>query len=110
MIPDQKPSEAVAYGGAASSHCPAPARYSPPVAAAPSTVAMASSLRRVPPRSAMVPRIGASSAIARLARPLVSPRRKVLTEASTPAFQNCLKNTGKNPAMTVVAKAELAQS
>ena len=34
----------------------------------------------------------------------------MLTEASAPALQNSLKNTGKNPAITVVAKAELAQS
>jgi hypothetical protein len=34
----------------------------------------------------------------------------VLSVAATPAFQYCLKKTGKNPAITVVAKAELAQS
>src|SRR5512135_1031514 len=61
-------------------------------------------------RSAMAPTIGASSATTRLARPLASPRRNVLSVAGTPAFQNCLKNTGKKPAMTVQAKAELAQS
>jgi hypothetical protein len=46
----------------------------------------------------------------RLATPLVNPRRKVLSVAATPAFQYCLKNIGKNPAMTVVANAEFAQS
>jgi hypothetical protein len=34
----------------------------------------------------------------------------VLTAASPPALQYCLKNTGKNPAITVVANAEFAQS
>ena len=38
------------------------------------------------------------------------PKRKVLVVAATLTFQYFLKNTGKNPAMTVVAKAELAQS
>ena len=38
------------------------------------------------------------------------PSCAVLTEASAPALQNCLKKTGKKPAMTVVANAELAQS
>jgi hypothetical protein len=33
-----------------------------------------------------------------------------LAVLSTPALQNCLKNMGKKPAMTVVAKAEFAQS
>jgi hypothetical protein len=34
----------------------------------------------------------------------------VLVFTSVPALQQDLKNTGKNPAITVVAKAELAQS
>ena len=42
--------------------------------------------------------------------PFARPSRKVLTDASAPALQYCLKKTGKKPAMTVVAKAELAQS
>ena len=42
--------------------------------------------------------------------PFRSPRRKVLTDASAPVLQYCLKKTGKKPAMTVVANAELAQS
>jgi hypothetical protein len=46
----------------------------------------------------------------RLAAALVTPSRKVLSVTSTPASHYCLKNTGKNPAMTVVAKAEFAQS
>jgi hypothetical protein len=38
------------------------------------------------------------------------PKRKVLVVTSTSTFQYFLKNKGKKPAMTVVAKAELAQS
>jgi hypothetical protein len=34
----------------------------------------------------------------------------VLTVASTSTLQYCLKKIGKNPAITVVANAELAQS
>jgi hypothetical protein len=34
----------------------------------------------------------------------------VLSVTGSPAAQNSLKKTGKNPAMTAVAKAELAQS
>jgi hypothetical protein len=41
---------------------------------------------------------------------LASPNLAVLMVGSAPALQYCLKNIGKNPAMTVVAKAELAQS
>ena len=61
-------------------------------------------------RSAIAPSIGAMIATSRLARPLVTPSRNVLSVATTPAFQYCLKNTGKNPAITVVANAEFAQS
>jgi hypothetical protein len=46
----------------------------------------------------------------KLATPLAIPKRNVLSVAGTPAFQNCLKNRGKKPAMTVQAKDELAQS
>ena len=35
---------------------------------------------------------------------------KVVSVAVTPVLQNFWKKTGKNPAMTVVAKAEFAQS
>ena len=34
----------------------------------------------------------------------------MLSVASAPALQYCLKKSGKNPAITVVANAELAQS
>ena len=45
-----------------------------------------------------------------LAAEFANPSRAVLTTGSTPAFQYCLKNTGKKPAMTVVANTEFAQS
>jgi len=41
---------------------------------------------------------------------LAIPRRAVLVFTSVPKLQYCLKKIGKNPAMTVVAKAEFAQS
>ena len=45
-----------------------------------------------------------------LAAELAAPNWNVLTVAVVPALQYCLKKRGKKPAMTVVAKAELAQS
>ena len=65
---------------------------------------------RAPLRSAMAPRIGASTATTRLAAALATPNWNVLTVTSLPALQYFLKNNGKNPANTVVAKAEFAQS
>jgi len=41
---------------------------------------------------------------------LIRPSQKVLSVAARSAAQNCLKKTGKKPAITTVAKAELAQS
>jgi hypothetical protein len=58
----------------------------------------------------MAPRIGAAKATDMPAMEFANPSLAVLTVASTPVFQNCLKKMGKNPAMTAVAKAELAQS
>ena len=51
-----------------------------------------------------------ASMITRLARAFASPSQKLLVVAATSALQYCLKNRGKKPAMTVVAKAEFAQS
>ncbi len=65
---------------------------------------------RAPPRSAMAPRTGARRATTTPAVELAMLRRKVLTVSGAPALQNCLLNRGTNPAMTVVAKAEFAQS
>ena len=41
---------------------------------------------------------------------LPSPSWAVLRFTSVPWLQYCLKKSGKKPAITVVAKAELAQS
>jgi len=70
---------------------------------------MRSLFLREPP-SAIAPSIGASNATIRLEMELAIPRRAVLVLTSVPKLQYCLKKIGKNPAMTVVAKAELAQS
>ena len=65
---------------------------------------------RAPPRSPSVPRRGASTASRKLADPFVMPSQNVLSVADTSELQYCLKNTGKNTTMTVVANAELPQS
>lgn len=54
--------------------------------------------------------MGASNATTRLAREFPAPRSAVLVLTSMPKLQYFLKKMGKNPAMTVVAKAEFAQS
>ena len=65
---------------------------------------------RAPPLSATAPRIGAATRMNALASELAKPSWAVLVTASLPVLQYCLKNTGKKPAMTVVAKTEFAQS
>ena len=62
------------------------------------------------PLSAIAPRIGAMTATSNPARELPNPSWAVLTLTSVPRLQYFLKKRGKKPAMTVVAKAELAQS
>ena len=62
------------------------------------------------PLSAIAPRTGASNAIVVPPMEFASPSLAVLTVASTPELQNSLKKRGKNPAMIVVANAELPQS
>jgi hypothetical protein len=54
--------------------------------------------------------MGAAATMTRLAMELATPSRKVLSTAGLPALQYCLKKIGKKPAITVVAKAESAQS
>ena len=53
---------------------------------------------------------GASTIIRVLAAELPTPSQKVLSVAPRPPAQYSLKKTGKKPAITVVAKAELPQS
>ena len=65
---------------------------------------------RAPPWSAIAPRTGARATTTMLAMEFAKPKRKVLVVTPTSAFQYFLKNNGKKPAMTVVAKAEFAQS
>ena len=61
-------------------------------------------------RSATAPRKGERKATIIAAAELAMPRQRVLYAGSDGSAQYALKNKGKNPAMTVVAKAELAQS
>jgi hypothetical protein len=58
----------------------------------------------------MAPRMGARIAMTRPAAALAYPSRAVVSTGVTSVLQNFWKNTGKKPAITVVAKAELAQS
>ena len=58
----------------------------------------------------MLPSIGAMSIKIKPAPELAMPKYKVLSLAATPLAQYSLKKMGKKPAMTVVEKAELAQS
>ncbi len=53
---------------------------------------------------------GEDRATTTLAAAFAVPSRSVLSALPVPAFAYCLKNTGKNPAMTVVENAEFAQS
>jgi hypothetical protein len=46
----------------------------------------------------------------RLAAELIAPSQNVDSVGASGDAQYCLKNSGKNPAITTVAKAELAQS
>jgi|GEM_PF-4237879 len=58
----------------------------------------------------MEPIKGAVIATSRDAAEFPNPSSAVLSFTLAPWLQYILKKTGKNPAMTVVAKAELAQS
>ena len=64
----------------------------------------------LPPWSARAPIIGANRIIRVLAAELPRPSQKVLSVGARPPAQYCLKKTGKKPAITTVAKAELPQS
>jgi hypothetical protein len=69
--PPLKPMVPSANNAAAASHWPCDRKNSAKVAAAPSTVNVSSICLRRPPRSAMAPRNGASSAITSPAAALV---------------------------------------
>jgi len=91
-------------------HAPLPTKNNSAVATIP-IAALANRKRlRAPPASAIAPSAGATSAMARLESELATPSRYDDSVASTPALQYCLNNSGKNPAITVVEKAEFAQS
>ena len=62
------------------------------------------------PASAIAPSIGALIAINKPIKEFTEPITKVLWAASKSPAQKDLKKIGKKPAITVVAKPELAQS
>ena len=78
--------------------------------AMPSAVKAARYFLRAPPLSATAPSTGAATRMKALAMELAKPSCAVLVTASLPTLQYSLKNTGKNPAITVVANTEFAQS
>ncbi len=61
-------------------------------------------------RSAIAPKIGAIKTIINPATELAVPSNAVDVASSRSPAQNDLKKRGKNPASTVVANTELAQS
>ena len=62
------------------------------------------------PASANAPNTGALMAINNPTKELAEPITNVLSASDKSLAQYDLKKIGKNPAMTVVAKAEFAQS
>ena len=98
------------YTSAAALHWPSPTKNSPADMTMPSPVNTPRNRLRAPPPSAIAPKIGAATRMNALPMELANPSCAVLVTASDPALQYSLKNTGKNPAITVVANTELAQS
>ena len=109
MAPEN-PTEARTYTVAAVDQSPCPTNQRPADAAIPSPVKTARYFLRDAPPSAIAPRIGAAIRMKALPMEFANPSWAVLVTASAPALQYCLKKTGKNPAMTVVANTEFAQS
>ena len=110
MMPPENPIEPSTYTMAAVDQSPSPTNQSAADAAIPRPVKAARYFLRDPPPSAMAPRIGAATRMNTLPMEFANPSWAVLVTASAPALQYCLKKTGKNPAMTVVANTEFAQS
>src|SRR5689334_6955580 len=106
----EKPTHAAVYRTAAESQSPRATADRPPVITIPSAANHSKMAFFEAPRSAIAPSTGESSATIRPAAEFAVPRCKVLSDALVPAPQYCLKNTGTKPAITVVAKAELATS
>ena len=110
MMAPENPIEPRTYTIAAVDQSPSPTNHSPADAAIPSAVNAPRNFLRDAPPSARAPSIGAATSMTTLPMELANPSCAVLVTASVPALQYCLKNTGKNPAMTVVANTEFAQS
>src|SRR5690606_26960721 len=110
MMPPQKPIEATANRIAAETQSAEPTNASSAVGSTPIAVNRPSMRRCALPLSASAPSQGESTASTKLDTPFTIPSQNVLVVASCPTVRCCLKNKGKNTTMTVVAKAELAQS
>jgi hypothetical protein len=110
MSEQRNPTIPTIYSVAARDHAPWGTKKSPVVARILIPAKNRRDLFRVPPLSAIAPSNGANIATIRLAVETETPSQKVLSVGWLPSLQKSLKKIGKKPAMTVVAKAEFAQS
>ena len=110
MSPPQKPTDAITNSVRPVNASAVPTNASNAVGTAPTAVKIASMRTCALPLSASAPSQGAVSASTRLEMPFAVPNQTVLVVGAMPAASVCLKNTGKNATITVVANAELAQS
>ena len=110
MLPPKNPAVATTYNKTADDQSPLATKCKDMVMTIPMNEKNMRNFFLDDPLSAIAPRTGASKAMTTPATELASPSLAVLTLMSAPALQYFLKKMGKKPAMTVVAKAELAQS
>ena len=109
-MPPENPIAAKTYTTAAVAQSPCSTNHSPADITMPRAVKAARYFLRAPPPSATAPRIGAAIRMNTLPIEFANPSCAVLVTASASELQYSLKNTGKKPAMTVVANTEFAQS
>src|SRR5262245_54565341 len=110
MSPPQKPMEAITNHVRPVNASDVPTNASSAVGIAPIAVKIASIRMCALPLSASAPSQGAVTASIRLEMPFAVASHWVLSIGAAPTVSVCLKNTGKNATITVVAKAEFAQS
>ena len=102
--------EPITYNNIANCQSPCFTIHRAPVPSIPKKAKVINNFFFAVPLSAMAPRKGAKTATIMDAMEFASPRYHVLKVTLSVLDQYSLKKTGKNPAMTVVAKALLAQS
>ena len=110
MLPPEKLITPKACIKIAINQSPLPTRYNPDVINVPKISKKNQKFFFINLRSAIDSSIGAASAMNKLPIEFQNPRMVLLKFESTPALKYCLKKIEKNPAITVIVKAELAQS